>query len=38
MAATMWKNSMKNENLITIKFYMKSYSNFFTVKQYLLSE
>jgi len=29
MAANMWKNSLKNYNLITIKFYTKPYSIFF---------
>jgi len=38
MAANMWKNSLKNVNLITIKFYTKPYSIFFTAKHYLFSE
>ena len=37
-AANMWKNSLKNVNPITIKFYTKPYSIFFTAKRYLLSE
>jgi len=40
MAANMWKNSSKNVNLITIKFYMKPYSFFFLQRNgtYFLSK
>ena len=38
MAATMWKNSLKNVESDNNKIYMKPYSIFFTAKGYLLYE